>query len=243
MGGRTVIECANAEAGVTISAHGVTLRGFQIRSSSIGVRLERASNVTLDDLVIDGARIGIRAIESDGNVMTSINVRHGDTGIDLVSANRNTLQEIRINAVTGIGIRLSNAWSNTIEDATVSGSKVGISIEDDSEENRIVSLVGDNCSTSGVEVLSSSSNTVTTSTFTDCATGILLNTAPNNTVENNRIRNSLKCGISLYKSQQNTISFNSITNGSKDGISLSPRVRIIPLPTTPSPDAGVRQSH
>ena len=221
MGGRTVIECANAEAGVTISAHGVTLRGFQIRSSSIGVRLEQASNVTLDDLVIDGARIGIRVIESDGNVMTSINVRHADTGIDLASANRNTLQDIRINAVTGIGIRLSNAWSNTIENVTVGGANVGISLEDDSEENRIVSLVGDNCSTSGVEVLSSSSNTVTTSTFTDCATGILLNTAPNNTVENNRIRNSLKCGISLYKSQQNTISFNSITNGPKDGISLS----------------------
>ena len=220
-GGRTVIECKNGEVGVTIGARGVTLRGFEIRSSSIGVRLERASNVALDDIVIEGAQIGVQVSNSDGNVMTSITVRNGDTGIEMVSANRNTLRQIRISTMTLVGIRLSNAWSNTIEDATVSGSKVGVSIEDDSEENRIVSLVGDDCSTSGVEILSSSSNTVTTSRLTDCATGILLNASANNTLENNRIRNSLKCGISLFKSQQNAISFNSITDGLKDGIFLT----------------------
>ena len=220
-GGRTVIECKNGEVGVTIGAHGVTLRGFQIRSSSIGVRLEQSSNAALNDVVIEGARIGIQVSNSDGNVMTSITVRNGDTGIEMTSANRNTLRQIRISAVALVAIRLSNAWSNTIEDATVSGSKVGVSIEDNSEENRIVSLVGDDCSTSGVEILSSSSNTVATSTLTNCATGILLNTAPNNTVENNRIRNSLKCGISLYKSQQNAISFNTITDGLKNGIVLT----------------------
>ncbi|MEA3239303.1 MAG: NosD domain-containing protein [Candidatus Bipolaricaulota bacterium] len=219
-GGRTMIECKNGEVGVTIGARGVTLRGFEIRSSGIGVRLERASSVQLDDLLIEGARIGIQAIESNGNVMTSITVRNGDTGIGLTSANRNTLRQIQISSMTLVGIRLSNAWSNTIEDAIVSRSKVGVSLEDNSEENRIVSLVGDDCSTSGVEILSSSSNIVTASTFTDCATGVLLNISPNNTVENNRIRNSLKCGISLYKSQQNAIFFNSITDGLKDGISL-----------------------
>lgn len=220
-GGRTVIECKNGEVAVTISAQGVTLRGFEIRSSSIGVRLEQASNVALNDVVIEGARIGVQVSNSDGNVMTSITVRNGDTGIEMASANRNTLRQIRINAMKSAGIRLSNAWSNIIEDATVNGTKVGVSIEDDSEENRIVSLVSDDCSTSGVELLSSSSNTVTTSTLTDCATGILLNTSPNNTVENNRIRSSLKCGISLYKSQQNAISFNTITDGLKDGIFLT----------------------
>jgi parallel beta-helix repeat protein len=220
-GGRTVIESKNEEMGVTIRAHGVTLRGFEIRSNSIGIRLEQASNVALNDVVIEGARIGVQVSNSDGNVMTSITLRNGDTGIEITSANRNTLRQIRINAMKSAGIRLSNAWSNTIEDATVSGSKVGVSIEDDSEENRIVSLVGDDCSTSGVEMLSSSSNTVTTSTLTDCATGILLNTSANNTVENNRIRKSLECGISLYKSQQNAISFNTITDGLKDGIFLA----------------------
>jgi len=219
-GGRTVIECKNGEVGVTIGARGVTLRGFEIRSSSIGVQLEQASNVALDDIVIEGARIGIQASDSTANVMTSITVRNGDTGIEMVSANRNTLRQIRISTMTLVGIRLSNAWSNTIEDATVSGSKVGVSIEDDSEENRIVSLVGNDCSTSGVEILSSSSNTITASRLTDCGTGILLNTSANNTVENNRIRNSLKCGISLYKSRHNAISFNSITDGLKDGIVL-----------------------
>ena len=221
MGGEAMIDCKDSAVGVTIGKHGVTLRGFKIMSSGIGVRLEGTTSAELDDLVIEGARIGVQVNDSDGNVMKSITVRNGNTGIEMTSANRNALRQIRISAVTEVGIRLSNSWSNTIDDATVTEARVGISIEDHSDENRIASLVEDNCSKSGVEILSSSSNTVTTSTFTDCAIGVLLNSAAKNRVHNNRIRNSLKCAISLYKSQQNSIFANSITDGLKDGISLS----------------------
>ncbi len=219
-GGRAVITCSGTKTGVTIGARGVTLRGFEVRSCDVGIQLKLASSVTLDDIVITEARIGIRLGESDGNVLRSISVRNGEIGIAMTSANRNMLHRIRIDAVTNVGIRLSSAWSNTIEHATVNGARIGISLEDDSEENRIASFVGNECSTSGVEILNSSSNAVTTSLLADCGVGITLNAAADNTIERNRIQNSVKQGISLYKSQQNMISLNTVSDGCKDGISL-----------------------
>ncbi len=221
-GGRAVITCNDAaEPGITIGARGVTLRGFEVKAPGIGVQLDLASDVTLTDVVIIGARIGIQMDRSNGNSITAVRVRDGKTGIEMTSANRNTLRRIRIASVADVGITLSNSWSNTIEDVAVNGAQVGISLEDDSEENRIAAFRGDDCSTSGVEMINSSSNTLTASSFTDCGIGIALTTAKNNTIERNRIRNSLKKGISLYKSQQNMFSLNTISSGLKDGIHLS----------------------
>ena len=219
--GRAVIACDDTEPGITIKTRGVTLRGFEVKANGIGVRLKLASGAALDDLVITGARIGIQVDESDANMLTAINVRNGEVGIEMKSADRNVLRRIRIDAVADVGIRLSNAWLNTVEHATVNGARVGISLADGSEENRIASFVGNECGTSGVEILDSSSNTVTTSTLAGCAIGVSLNTADNNTVENNRIKNSRNQGIALYKSRQNTLSLNTIVSSRGNGIHIS----------------------
>ncbi len=219
-GGRAVIQCDNMETGITIDANDVTLRGFKVRTSGVAVRVERSSGSLLDDVVTEEARIGIQLVDSDSNTFSHISVRNGDTGIEMTSANRNTLQAVSVDTMSDVGLRLSSAWANVICQVTVNGAPVGISVEQDSEENRISSCVCNNCATSGAEILSSSANVLSTSTFTDCGTAVMMNAADNNTVHENRIQNSLKCGVSIYKSQQNTVSLNAITSGLQDGISL-----------------------
>ncbi|HEX32629.1 MAG TPA: hypothetical protein ENF88_02920 [Candidatus Acetothermia bacterium] len=220
-GGRAKIVCPTGEPAVTIHATGIELRGFRIEADGIGVQLLHSVNASLDDLVIEGARVGIQASESNDSVITSIVIGGCKTGIEMMNANRNRLQQIRIGKDAAVGVRLSSAWSNTIEDISVDGVGVGVSIEDDSQENEIATLTAISCSEIGLEILSSSSNLITGGRFTDCATGILLNTASNNRIEHNSIKRSAKYAISLYKSPQNAISENSVQDGLRDGISLS----------------------
>lgn len=220
LGGRAVIECSSPDTAVIVGANNVTLSGLEIKTSGVGLRLEGASGSQIDDVVIEKAKIGIQLLNSDSNTLSRISVRNGDTGIEMTSANRNTLKVISIDTMSNVGLRLSNAWSNVIARITVTGSAAGISIEQGSEENRVTYGVFSDCSASGVEMLSSSANALSECTFTDCKTAVLLNSADNNTVDQNRMRNSLKCGISIYKSLQNTVSLNTITRGLKDGISL-----------------------
>jgi len=220
VGGRAVIEHSSPDTAVIVGANNVTLSGLEIKTSGVGLRLEGVYGSLIDDVVIEKAKIGIQLLNSDSNSLSRISVRNGDTGIEMTSANRNTLKMTSMEKMSSVGLRLSNAWSNVIARITVTGSAAGISIEQGSEENRVSSGAFSDCSASGVEILSSSANALSTSTFTDCKIAVLLNSADNNTVDQNRMRNSLKCGISLYKSLQNTLSLNTITSGLKDGISL-----------------------
>jgi len=220
-GQQTVIEAKNGEPAITISANGVTIRDIMVKSNAIGVKLQQSSNITLKGIVIEGAQIGIQLIESNGNVLNSVKVRDANTGIDIQTAGHNTLTKVEIGSVTEAGIRLSNAWSNNIHNTSITGAKVGISLEDGSEQNELLGCMCNNCSTSGVEMLSSSSNTLRDSTLDNCGTGILLSLASGNTIENNTIKQSVRCGISLYKSQQNSVSINTVSKGVKDGIALS----------------------
>ncbi len=220
-GQRTIIESKNGQAAISIAANGVVIRGIVVRSSTIGVMIQQASKITLEDIVIDRAQVGIYVYQSNGNLLKSIRVENAETAIDFETADHNTLTKINIDSTREMGIRFSNAWSNTINYLSVTEAKIGISLEDGSEENYLAECEFHGCATSGVEILSSSSNIVRNSRFRNCGTGLLLNAARSNTIENNEIDESANSGISLYKSHQNSLLVNTILKGTKDGISLS----------------------
>ncbi len=220
-GQRTIIESKNGQAAIRIAANNIKMRGIVVKSSTIGVMIEQASNITLEDIVIARAQIGIYVSQSNGNLLKSIKIANAETAIELETADHNTLTQIQIDSATEIGIRLSNSWSNSINNLSVTEAKVGISLEEGSEGNELAGCKLHGCANSGVEILSSSSNVLRNSKCHSCGTGILLSAATGNTIENNRIEESTKSGIELYKSHQNGLFINTITKGAKDGISVS----------------------
>jgi parallel beta-helix repeat protein len=198
----------------------VTVRGFIIEGADVGVRMERVSHSLIKDITVEGARLGIELVDSYGNTLNDLSVHAGETGIEITSSGGNNLQRIQMEGLTRTGIRLVSAWANSIDAVSVIDTQVGISLEQDSENNEILSCRFDRCAASGVEILNSTNNLITGSVVERSGIGVSLRFASDNTLSENRISNCSLNGIELYKSQRNLLLDNTITVSHKSGIAV-----------------------
>jgi len=114
--GAPVIDPGSRGDAIGIAADGCTVRGFTVRNSeSDGILIASNSNTVEDNTLV-------------GNAI----------GIEIVSAGSNTVTGNSISDSRQVGISLKNAKENVIEENRVMKNTLGISIDEQSEENTIV---------------------------------------------------------------------------------------------------------
>jgi len=218
--GKAHLYCESSGPAIIIRADGVTVRGFVIEGADVGVRMEQVSHSLIEDIAIEGVRLGIELVGSYSNTLNDLSVHAGETGIEMTSSGGNNLQRIQIEGLTHTGIRLVSAWANSIDAVSVIDTQVGISLEQDSENNEILSCRFDRCAASGMEILNSTNNLLTGSVFERSGIGVSLRFASDNTLSENRISNCSLSGIELYKSERNLLFDNTITSSHKSGVAV-----------------------
>ncbi|GAF81988.1 unnamed protein product, partial [marine sediment metagenome] len=157
-GGKARLHYEGSDPAITIHSDQVTVRGIVVEASGIGIRLEAVNDCLIEDIAIEGTPLGIQLLESYGSHLTNLSINGGQTGIEITSSGGNHLRQIQIERVALTGVRLVNAWSNSINTVSVVDAQVGISLEQDSEKNEILSSRLDQCVVSGVEILNSTNN-------------------------------------------------------------------------------------
>lgn len=219
-GGKARLYCEGSDPAITIHSDQVTVRDIVIEGSGIGIRLEEVSDCLIEDITIEGTPLGIQLVGSYGNHLTNLSVNDGETGIEITSSGGNHLRQIQIKGLTRTGVKLVNAWSNSIDAVSVVDTQVGISLEQDSEENEILSCRLVQCVASGVEILNSTNNILADSVFERSRIGVSLQSASDNVLSGNRISYCSLNGIELYKSQRNLLLENTIITSHKSGIAV-----------------------
>ena len=220
VGGKVCLHCEGSDPAITICADEVTVRDFVIDAVDIGIRLEEVNNCLIEDIAVEGACLGIQLVDSHRNLLRNLSVNDGETGIEIRSSGANRLQRIRMEGLARTGIKLVNAWSNSIEQVSVMGAQVGISLEQDSENNEILSCRFDRCAESGVAICDSTNNVLTGSVVEQSGIGISLRGASDNELSGNQVTQCSLHGIKLSKSRRNLLSENRIIASHKSGISV-----------------------
>lgn len=219
--GKARLYCESSDPAITIRSDRVRVRDFVIEASGIGIRLEETNNCLIESVTVKGARIGIQLVGSYRNSLRNLAVNDGETGLEITSSGTNRLQRIQMGGLTRTGIKLVNAWTNSIYTVSVADTQVGISLEQNSENNEILSCRFDRCAASGVEILNSTNNFLAGSTVERSGIGVSLRFASDNTLSENRVSNCSLNGIELYKSQRNLLSENTIIASDKSGIAVA----------------------
>ncbi|MDM5235098.1 NosD domain-containing protein [Bacillus cereus] len=169
------------------------ISGLEVHASYMGIKLEDARNITIENSMIVGQR---RA-----------------NGIDLWQSNRNLIENIKIQDVRD-GIYLEKSNNNTIKDNTIWQSRYGIHLmySDRTVVERNISKEN----TTGAMIMGTKETSVVGNHFIDNksnvhAQGLLLYDATKTKVLQNEIANN-RVGIYVEKAKQNTIMSNSISN-------------------------------
>ena len=243
MGGRrgVVIEGIGSEPAITIRADGVVIKNLELRSNSIGLRVEGAE-CTMRNLVVHSTPIGIQLSGAQRCLLREIGISGGDVGVELVSSNDNRLEQINVRDVSNVGLKLLQSADNMVSDVTVLRTQVGIALDQASLRNVLIDCEIGACSEAGVAIRASNGNhledclvsdsrigildAVTENTIWRCAVelaavdGVVLQQAAQNRVYENRIDGSGESGIVLRQSGENAVSFNAISLCADAGLKL-----------------------
>lgn len=241
-GGRVRVSGMGENPAVSIRADGVTVRGFDLASESIGLQVN-ASDCTIEDLQVESTPTGIQINYASRCVLRSVEVRAAGTGVELIGSSSTSVENLAIDGSSDYGIRLIGSWNNSLANLALSENAVGISIEEASTDNVIEASVIESCSIAGIVIRSSNDNTlidnaldsarigimlerVTGVEIRDCEvarsteSSILLQQAVQNRVLETRIEQSQGSGIELTQSAENTLSSNQIVGCREGGIHL-----------------------
>ncbi|MCJ7443925.1 MAG: right-handed parallel beta-helix repeat-containing protein [Methanotrichaceae archaeon] len=196
----------------TLRIIGLTAKGAVIINGHDGNALRiNAPGCVAENLSLIGAgKSEVLFVESSGNLIGHCDLK-GSIGISVKGVN-NTFEECHLDSE--VGMELASSRCNIIN-STFRGNK-GISIKNGSlnEVNGCSFHTG-----TGIEIISSTENTLSSNSLTGQFFGITLSQSSGNWIENNNISGQYLSGIDLLVSDGNNLSKNYINN-CKLGISL-----------------------
>lgn len=169
------------------------LSGLEVRTSNMGIKLEAAENIKIENSIITG--------------------KGSANGIDLWKSHRNLIENIKIQNV-GDGIYLEQSDKNTIRDNTIWQSRYGIHLMY-SDKTVVENNISEE-NTTGAMIMGTKETSVVGNHFIDNksnvhAQGLLLYDATKTKVLKNEIANN-RVGVYVEKANHNTIMGNSISN-------------------------------
>lgn len=246
--GRPLIDAGAGRNGMTISADGVIVSGFDVKSSrKTGIEVLSSGNL-VENCSIHGCADGIR-LQGSGNTIVLNNVSNNTNGISLIRSDNNVIKYNIINYNIGEGsdcgifllssrgnmishnnltengdcaISLRSSSNNTLQANNVSGDDwYGISLEEFSNGNLVEGNYASANGHAGIYLDSSRGNALLENVARDNGKGLFLSYDSNdNLVEGNTALDNDK-GIHLaYHSSNNTIKGN-VVIGNQYGIHLT----------------------
>ncbi len=236
--GKPMIDAGAGRNGMTISADGVVVSGFDVMSSrKTGIEVLSSGNV-IENCSIHGCADGIR-LQGSRNTIELNNVSNNTNGMSLIRSNDNLIEYNDINCNIGEGsdcgifllysrgniishnnltengdcaISLRSSGNNTIMANNVSDDGwYGISLEEFSNGNIVEGNYARDNEHAGIYIDSSRGNTLRGNSVQGNGQGIFLSYDSNdNLVEGNIVANNDK-GIHLaYHSSNNTVKNNTV---------------------------------
>jgi parallel beta-helix repeat protein len=142
----TIIDGEGNHNAVNIISDGVTLSGFTINNSEVGIVLDSSSNTKINANTILNMDVGIWLYDSSHNKITNNSINNNLVGIELLSSsdyNVITDNNIQYNA---FGLMLYTASYNTIKKNTIKqNDESGIWLNYSSNNNKIANnIIEDN---------------------------------------------------------------------------------------------------
>ncbi len=219
-GDRAKLETTGSEPALTVRADGVVVRGLEIASESVGIRLE-AARCTIERTRVLDAPTGLQLRGARDCELAGIEAVGGRIGLELVSSGGNALTDIAVRGASEFGLRILGSSNNRLEGITVIGTPTGVSLEQGSSGNELRGLLLEGASISGIELRGSNDNLVVDSTLRGSGTGVLLEGVTGNEILGCEIIDTAVAGLSFGQAVQNKATENRI-EGSRDvGILLT----------------------
>lgn len=207
------------EDNLTLDGTGHTVSG---PGSGNGVYLNGRTDVTIQNLNVQGFRWGIYLYESSGNALTDNTASNNFTGIYLNRSSNNTLTGNTANSNNSDGITLGFSSNNTLTGNTAnSNNGHGISLHNSSNHNTLTGNAASTNSFTGIYLMYCNGSTLTDNTATsNDRCGIILSFSSDNILTANTVvSNQVFGGIVLGDSSDNTLTDNTASNND-DGINL-----------------------
>jgi len=200
--GKPVVDGHGSVNAITLSANGITLRGFTV--TNLGSAVEDAGGVK---------------VTSNYNNITGNNISNNGHGIFLYrSSSYNIITDNTVNN-NGCGIWLHSSSNNTITGNNVSDNRGGFYLSFSSNNIITGNTVSKNYH-GGIDLSSSSNNTITGNDVSNNIEGIhLYYSSNNNNITGNNVRNHYY-GIHLSSSSNNIITGNIVSKNYHGGIYL-----------------------
>jgi len=214
-----------ADTFIVIERNNITFcgGGYTVQGSAVGngVDLESVSNVTIENVTVNGFQNGIHLNSSSNNTVTDNNVTADSVGILLDYSLYNTVSN---NNALGnvIGIWVNSSSNDEVLDNVACGNGgYGIAVAFDSS---LVTVSNNNASQNGMGIcvgFSSESNVVSDNDVSENGGwGIRLVGCSNTLTSGNKVTENSE-GIYLDASYGNTVSENNVSSNTGSGISLS----------------------
>lgn len=179
------------DAAIYVTGSNHILEGLNIKTSGVGIKLDRASDVTIQDSMIDGEK--------------------QENGIDLWKSVRNTISNVKISNVAD-GLYLEQSDENTLFRNSIQNSRYGMHLmfSDDNLLNENVS----NTNSTGAMLMESnrtvvSNNKLSFNNNSVHAQGLLLYMVSDTKVTGNSIISN-RVGIYIEEAERNQIDNNTI---------------------------------
>ena len=219
-GGEAKLVTTGSEPALTVRADGVVVRGLEIASESVGIRLE-ATRCTIERTRVFGAPIAVQLRGARDCELAGIEAGDGQIGLELVSSGGNTLTDIAVRGATEYGLRILGSSNNRLEGITVVDAPTGVSLEQGSSGNELRGLLLERTTLFGIALRGSNDNLVVDSAVRGSGTGVLLEGVTGNEIRGCEITGPGEAGLSFWQAVQNKATENRI-EGSRDvGILLT----------------------
>lgn len=219
-GGRVRLTSVGSQPALTIRGDGVTVRGFEITSESIGLQID-ASDCTIENLVIESTPIGIQLTHASRCVLESIDIRRGQIGLELINSSSLSVHHLTVDGSSEYGVRLLGSWNNWLSNLDLSNNAVGISIEQGSTDNVIKASDIKFSSIAGIEIRNSDNNVLVGNRLDSNRIGIMLDRVTGTEIRDCEVRRSLVSGVFLQQAGQNRIVETHIHKSKGTGIQLT----------------------
>jgi parallel beta-helix repeat protein len=225
---------------ISVLADGVTLRGFDITSESIGLRVD-ATDCLIEDIHLSSTPIGIQLNDASRCILRSIETHGGKIGVELIDSGSVLVEESTLVGASEFGVRLLGSWNSSLQNLSLSENAVGISLEQASTDNTVEASQIEFCSIAGIEIRASNDNTIKQCTLASVRVGIVLEGVTGTEILSCELNATTVSGVLLQQSLQNRVVETRIYESEGTGIQLtqSPENALLTNDISECRDAGI----